>query len=354
MSLSTVISKWMRALLAPAKDPRLSYQDALDRYQAMVERVRQARASLATARTRLESQLVEVRQRQPGADGDQEDPFERQLQRLVSDGVSDLEQELMQLRREDEELDLAERRLLAEEQALRARREALAAHQIASQARTRVHEQLGDPAVDADRFGPLLDEAQRRADGVEDKLAAAANLTGLMAFAGSGSGEAQGLAMRYVAAGRTEASLQRKRLLATGFRCLLDLEAEHSQLQGLVQRSASDELLASAYIQTLATETHFRAVRLLADALAMMAPLHAGSEQPFSGQSELEPDQETQVGGLFEQAEQCIAALRQTRIEMADVKASGSRKRAEAAIAALHDATQNAKSIEAELENLGL
>jgi hypothetical protein len=354
MSLQDVVAKWARELMAPAKDPRLSYQDSLERHQVLIDRVRKARVSLGAARARLESQLSDVRRSEPSAERDEEDPFEQQLQRLVAEGVSDLEDELTQLRREDEELDLVERRLLAEEQALRAKREASAAHEIASQARSRVHEQLGGSSVDSDRFGSLLEEAHRRADGVEDKLAVAANLTGIMAFAGGGTGEAQGLAMRFVAAGRLEASSRRKRLLADGFRGLLDLESEHSQLQGLMHRSASDDLLANGYIRTLASETHSQGVRLLTDALTLIAPTRGGERQPGSGQSGPAPGEEPRVSGLLRQAEQCVLALKQSRLDLVDVKADGSRKRAEAAIAALRNATENAKSIEAELERLGL
>lgn len=174
---------------------------------------------------------------------------------------------------------------------------------------------------------------------------------------------------------------------ADGVKALAELTSAYEQLQpALAQRRATDPLSASL-IPALAGETYRRGLDVLSDALELMEAVHApGGESlekeiarletelhtPKSGEIEAERlrlVEETlasckerldmlnrlqlYIDQLLYQARRCEASLHSTRIELASVRAGGSKTSVDSVVDALQRTIHQVKEVRDELERLG-
>ncbi len=331
MKIYEGIKDAMRRLLAPAEDPRVAYPNSGHRHDRLIEQVHQARSGLDAARSRLEAHISAVRRsRLPSLNAQPQNPFQEQLAALISEELADLEAELILLDREEQALVRLEEHLNMEEQVLLARQQAAEAHQVVSAARSKAQDQIGAAIIDLTRFDKTMDQAEQRALSVEAKVAAASRVADLASTASDKTDSSRMLTARYAVVASQDNTEDMKRLVALGFRSLIDLEWEFRQLCSLFDSFRSSNLLVSDRVQLLVSETYRQGVSVLADALSLTQSLQAGGRHHIS----LDPDHSTvgdgasessessrtdsagEVAELVDQARRCMAALSQTRIEM--------------------------------------
>jgi hypothetical protein len=368
MAFLTGLKERLLELLEPAKDPRLARQGEFDSHHRLIAQVRRAHAGLSAARTRLEAHLSSVRRSQISQDSSRpHDPFQEQLSGLVNESVADLEAELILLDREQEELTHLEERLVAEEQVMKARQQAVEAQEIATEARSRVHEQLGAAIVDLARFGVVMNRVEEMARQVDVKVATASQVAELATIAAGREDRGKTTATRYAVAASQARANETRRLLAVGFRSVIDLETEFRHLRALFESPDSTELLTGGHAQVLVGEAYRQGLSVLAEALSLIETLPSETSSTSSNVAPAVTDQTdqaaisgtTDTSGLIAQAEEllgqaqrCVMALNQTRRELTSARVEGSRRNAERATQRLQEAIDQAKAIQAELQRL--
>lgn len=393
MGMFSLLKDWLKTLTAPAEDPRLTYADAFQKHQELMGKLRRAREKLAAARKVLEERLGEAKSRQQRIETDgSQDPFAVQLRQIVGEDLTALEAEVKELEQEENELVMVERRLLVQEEAFTARQAALAARSSAAEARVRIHKELGGVSEELAELGVTLEKAEQRTEDVQARALAIEHLADLGALVGGqvfGDAAAQQLASRYTSEARIEKSVPLRRLLGSGFQNLLELEYEHKQLQGVLNRRKETDPLSVAYITPLAQETYRQGLGTLQDGLSLIQAIRSpGKERLEERVRELEQEvqalkeeatdaaqvrvkfreeaivstreqlemvqrQQLRVDELLHQCGQCVVALNRTRIELSALNVEDSRTSVEAATASLRKTINEAKEVQDELKSLG-
>lgn len=394
MSLFTTLKSALKALVAPAEDPRGAYATPGQRYQETLARVRQAQVKVRDARRLLEFKVTEARAKSEelAAQGPQ-NPFTIQLRQVVGDELRTFDEELVQLRQGERELDLLERHLSTQVRALSARQDALSARYSAAEARLAVTQELEGIPGELMGLTTTVDRAERRTEDARTKASALDHIIGLgMVPCGVSlkDPEAQQLAGWYASQATVEESAILKAQLDQGFKSLLDLDREYVQLQAVLERRSSTDPLSVSYVPPLAEDAYRQGLSVLRDSLDLMQALRSPSrEQIGQEMAELERQvaalqkegtdlaqtkiklrqerivlhkehleivqrQQIRVDELLHQTALCVASLNRTRIELAAMKVEGSETSVGAITATLRKAIDDAREVQEEVKRLGL
>ncbi len=386
---------FMKKLLTPAEKPARrsadAYQDALQRQQELVKKVRQAQANLVTAKKQLEASIAEGRKKlsQLEAQGLQ-DPFSLQLHRVACEELQGLEQEARELGEQEQSLAVVEQRLSAQIEAISAQQEVLAARSSAAQARDSVVQALGDAPQELDTLGVAVRQVELRTERVQARASAIEHLVerNILKKPGFSIGDpnAQRLAEGYVTEASKE-STSLKQQLNLGLMTLLDVVYEYEQLKALLNRQKETEPLSVAYIPSLVDEAYQQAMTVLEGALELMRALRSVDRSRMEAEiAELQKEiellrgdetqaarvkikeetialeserlqmvkrQEIRVEELLHQARRCGAALNSTRIELTALKAESAETGVQAVTDTLRRTISQAKEVQEEMKRMG-
>ena len=394
MSIFGKFKEWVEVLAAPAEDPRQALAYTLQRHGQLMEKVRTARAKLASSKKELELKLSEARAKPMLSDPEGPlDPFAEQLRQMVAEELKALEANVKELEQEEQELAMIEQRLSLQEQAFSARQDALAAHYSAAETWTRIHEDLGGVSKELADLGLTVERAEQRSEEVREKTMAGEHLAGLSSLIGGqafSSPAGRDLARLYSVEAASEAAGPLTQLLSSGFKNLMALEYEHRQLKDMLSRKQESDPLSLTYIRPLAEETYGQGLRVLKDGLALLRAIRSPGPEQLQQQIHEDEDevrklghvfteaaqatigfkheaiasakerlemldrQHLRAGELLHQSSQCVSALNRTRIELAGLKIEGSRTSVEALTASLINVTNEARAVQEEMKSLGL
>ncbi|MFN2139912.1 MAG: PspA/IM30 family protein [Candidatus Promineifilaceae bacterium] len=174
--------KLQDALMTPAEDPRRTYESAYDKQRALLIRVRTALSEVAKAKSRLEEKAqitraklpdLEALARQALLDG-REDLARLRLQRrrLAQIQLQSLNQQLLEIEREEHRLSLAEQRLTDQLVAFRTRQELLAARYSAAEAQVYIGEALTGVSEELAGLNQAMAAAEQKSAQMEARAAA--------------------------------------------------------------------------------------------------------------------------------------------------------------------------------------
>ena len=380
--------RWVESLLAPAADPRRTYADALERRQEYLGQVREARARIAAARERLKAtiaaarrQLASLEERAAREDGASTSRFVLPVRQRTEQEIQVLASELRALEQDEDGLLLVEQRLVAEIDALGARREILAVRNSTARAQVRLREALSE--ISQERDG--LDLALER---VEQSESRATELEELLGMGWSRQGglpvveEAQRLALRFSSEAGNEEVAAFTEQLRHGLRSVQLLVQEYEQLMPALEKRGQSEPISVAYVPVLAEETFRQGIQALQHALELARTLRAPgarelAEEIAALEQELDAarasdDKAARVQGLrdslavlqeqrealdryrahidrlIRQAERCTTALRQARTDLASISASTAEASVSDVTATLLKTLRQAKEVQEE------
>ncbi|MGW0749110.1 PspA/IM30 family protein [Streptomyces sp. NPDC002587] len=174
-----------------AEDPREVLDYSYEQQLGMLQRVRRGVADVATSRKRLELQVNQLQQSkdklqaqaEQALAADREDLAREALTRrtAVASQITDLEDQLVSLRQQEEKLTLAAQRLQAKVDAFRTRKETIKATYTAAEAQTRITEavtgigeELGDVGLAMQRAQDKTEQMQARAGALDELMASGA------------------------------------------------------------------------------------------------------------------------------------------------------------------------------------
>ena len=157
-----LFKRLLSAALTPAEDPRRMAappgepgSDAMERAEALLDQVRRALATTRAAAAQLEVRRAAVRGTPAAA----------------------IDQQLQQVHAADARLSHLERRVCAQVDALRARREAVVVRYAAATAQAQATEVLDDLCRDLDEAGFSVAQAEEAAERLEARVQAIEELT---------------------------------------------------------------------------------------------------------------------------------------------------------------------------------
>jgi phage shock protein A len=174
--------KLQKALMSPAEDPRQTYESTFDKQRALLNHVRKALAEVAKAKSRLEEKAsttraklpeLETLARQALLDG-REDLARLRLQRrrLAQIQLKSLNQQLLEIEREEHRLSLAEQRLTDQLAAFQTRQELLAARYSAAEAQVHIGEALTGVSEELAGLNQAMAAAEQKSAQMEARAAA--------------------------------------------------------------------------------------------------------------------------------------------------------------------------------------
>jgi phage shock protein A len=176
----------VRALLAPAEDPRAGAEGAAGRERELVGAVRLAAAELRAARERIDRRLADLEAELSVEEGQArialaagDEPAARAaLRRHVLAGaqVDALAAQAVEVLGEERRLAQAERRLLARIESHRARQQVVAARRDAAAAEVRAGEALTGLSAELEAGGPDLRRAEDQAAALRARVEAIESL----------------------------------------------------------------------------------------------------------------------------------------------------------------------------------
>jgi len=392
---------WVNSLLAPARDPRVVFAEADHRHSELVEKVRRARAGVARSKKRLTANAEEARRqlsrleqqtREANSAGQQVlARFATELREAAAEELSTLEQHIRELEQEEELLALAGRRLASEIEGHLARKHAAEGRDYSAQAHAHAREALGSVSEELTRLDEALEDAQQRAERMEDRASAIGNVMGLGVLRGAGragADPARRLVRRYtVEAGNDQPPAYRKQLDG-GLKALQALAYEYEQLRPVLQRRATADPLSVAYIPALAEETYRQGLSVLENALELTKTVHSPDRARLEADiPDLEKEiesltangseavririrqdtvashrqrlamlerHEASLDDLLHQAGRCEATLHRTRVELTGLRTSNQETAVSAATESLRTAIDQANEVREELKALGL
>lgn len=179
---------WLKALTAPAADPRQTFAFAYQRQRELLLSVQQALTSIAAAKARLEAKTAELVKKLPGLEeqarraliAKREDLARLALQRreIAAMELQALEEQVRDVRVEEERLSLVEHRLAAQIETFHARQEVIAARYSAAEAQLRITESLAGLSQELSDLGTALEEAEQKAQRMQARASAIDELVG--------------------------------------------------------------------------------------------------------------------------------------------------------------------------------
>lgn len=179
------IRSLIKALLAPAEDPRQKRVSPLERQGELLARVKQGIAHIRASKQQLQLQAPQMR----GKLAEWEDQARRHLlagrEDLARQALRSfqtillecqaLEQQIADLEQEEKLLTVGEQRLAAKMEALRSRREVISARHAASEAQVLISEalsglssELSDLSLSLERTQQKTEEMQSRASAIDE------------------------------------------------------------------------------------------------------------------------------------------------------------------------------------------
>jgi phage shock protein A len=176
------IKAWLSALLAPAEDPRESFATTAQRQQELLARVRRARADVSGMREQLEARARAAR--------DELAPFEVEARRALAGGREDLarlalrrrqvalvalrqlDDQVREIRREEDRLSLVEQRLAAQIDAFATQQKVTLARYNAAEAQVRITEALAAASRELSDLGLALQETAQKAERMQARASA--------------------------------------------------------------------------------------------------------------------------------------------------------------------------------------
>jgi phage shock protein A len=176
------LTAWLKALFAPAEDPRQTYAHAYQRQRQLLVRVQGALADTATAKNRLASKTSEVKSKLPQLEeqarraliADREDLARLALRRhqVATVELQTLEEQAREVEQEEQRLSLTEQRLATQIEAFFARQEIIAARYSAAEAQVRINEALGGVSQELTDLDQALQEAEEKAEYMQARASA--------------------------------------------------------------------------------------------------------------------------------------------------------------------------------------
>ena len=174
--------KLQNALMSPAEDPRQAYVSTYDKQTSLLVRVRKALAEVAVAKERLEEKAQTTRAKLPHLETlarqalkeDREDLARLRLQRrqLAQVQLHSLNQQLLEIEREENRLSLAEQRLSDQLAAFCTRQELIAARYSAAEAQVHIGEALAGVSEELADLSHAMAAAEQKSAQMEARAAA--------------------------------------------------------------------------------------------------------------------------------------------------------------------------------------
>ena len=198
--LKLIMKVWLNALLAPAADPREVFALAHKRQMELLGKVRQALATVAASRQRLEVNTAEARDKLPEleerarqalvAGREDQARFALQLRQVVVEETRDLEGQVRQLEEEQRTLTLVEHRLAAQIEAFLARQEMLKVRYSSVEAQLRIKEALTGVSEELEGLDAALERVEETTENMQARVSAIDELveTGILDMPARGPG----------------------------------------------------------------------------------------------------------------------------------------------------------------------
>ena len=175
--LTLIIKIWLRALLAPAENPRQTFEAAHGLQQELLRKVRVAQANITASKRQLEAKTAEAREKLPRLQeqarqalvGGREDLARLALQRrqVTMEELQTLEPQVEEIEQEEGVLSIVEQRLATRIEAFFARQDLLAARYSSAEAQVRIQEALGGISDELAGFGHALERAEHRTENMQ-------------------------------------------------------------------------------------------------------------------------------------------------------------------------------------------
>jgi phage shock protein A len=183
-----LLRRGLRALTAPAPDPRRTFAAPVQHQRDLLEQVQQARAGLAAAANTLAARRAEaglclpaLQQQARAAVRSGQDGLARlllQRRQAVSIGVRVLDDHVREIAQEEQRLALAEALLTAQLAAFRARQDVIAASSSAAEAQVRLNEMLTGLSGELAGLAGVVEQAEERTGAMLARIAAIEQLIG--------------------------------------------------------------------------------------------------------------------------------------------------------------------------------
>lgn len=180
--LKLITRVWLNALLAPAEDPRRVFALAHIRQTELLGKVRQALATVAASRRRLEGSTEEARVKLPEleerarqalvAGREDQARFALELRQVVVEETRDLEDQVRQLEDEQRTLTLVEHRLATQIGAFFARQEMLKVRYSSAEAQLRIKEALTGVSEELEGLDEAIERAEETTDNMQARVSA--------------------------------------------------------------------------------------------------------------------------------------------------------------------------------------
>ncbi len=186
--ISTVFKAKLNKILDQLEDPHETLDYSYERQLELLRDVRRNITSVATAKKRLELQLVRLRegaarleeQARTALRNNREDLARAALEKKAAytQQMASLEQQVAELAREQEKLTQVEERLRAKVEAFRTRKEVIKARYSAAEAQVKISEaltglseEMADVGLALERATQKTEEMQARAAAIDELLA---------------------------------------------------------------------------------------------------------------------------------------------------------------------------------------
>ncbi len=174
-----------------AEDPRQTLDYSYQRQVELLNKVRRGVVDVATSRKRIELQISQLEQQSTKLHGQAEKAIGAGREDLAREAltrrsglttqINDLKVQLAQLQGEEEKLTLAQKRLQAQVEAFRTRKETIKATYTAAEAQTKINEamsgigdELGDVGAAIQRAEDKTAQMQARAGAIDELIASGA------------------------------------------------------------------------------------------------------------------------------------------------------------------------------------
>lgn len=169
-------------LMAPAEDPRQTYNQTCDRQRTLLVQIHQALLNITVAKEMLESKASDVRVKMPKMEEQarqmlvhgKEGLARLVLQRyqLVASELQRLEEQLGEVEQEEQRLRYAEQRLSAQIEDFYTRMEFIAARYSAAEAQVEISESLTAVSDELAELGRAMEQAERKSEYMQARAAA--------------------------------------------------------------------------------------------------------------------------------------------------------------------------------------
>ena len=180
--LSKRVKKGMETLLTPAEDPRQTHVSSFEKQRGLLVKVQTALLEVGKAKSRLEDKAAETRAKLPQLEEmarhalreERDDLARLRLQRRQLAGIElqGLEQQLLEIEREEHRLSVTEQRLSSQLAAFYTRQELIAARYSAAEAQVHIGEALAGVSTELADLSQAMAQAERKSAQMQARAAA--------------------------------------------------------------------------------------------------------------------------------------------------------------------------------------